>query len=104
MEHLEFVFPGGSRKCRGGRWTLAGVVASGNLEVLIEPDPEPTCRVSVETSADGYADIWRDVLEQGVMRHDIGAVRISIHDGGATPAVVGLRLDQAIIDALEMSR
>jgi malonate decarboxylase delta subunit len=104
MEHLEFVLPGGARRCRAGQWTLTGVVASGNLEILIEAGEDTSCRIIVETSVAGFADTWRDVLEQGVARHGIGGVRISINDGGATPAVVGLRLDQAILDSLEASQ
>ena len=101
MEVLEFVFSGGDRKRPPGPWTLVGVVGSGNLEILIEPVEEPTCRVTVVTSAAGYADTWRDVLEQGIERHAIGGAHISINDGGASPAVVGLRLDQAILEALD---
>ncbi|TMG99639.1 MAG: malonate decarboxylase acyl carrier protein, partial [Betaproteobacteria bacterium] len=29
-------------------------------------------------------------------RHRVGGIRISINDAGATPAIVSLRLDQAI--------
>ena len=101
MEHLRFTFPGGAKRCPAGRWTLAGVVGSGNLEILIESDGDPACSVSVTTSVAGYGDTWRDVLQQGIARHGIAGARISINDGGATPAVVGLRLDQAILDALE---
>ena len=101
MEHLDFVLPGGERRCRADLWTLTGVVASGNLEILIEPASEVSCYVSIDTNAEGFGDEWREVLEQAIMRHRIGGVRISINDGGATPPVVGLRLDQAILDALE---
>ena len=74
---------------------LVGVVGSGNLEVLLEPDVPPHCRVRVETSARGFAAIWRAVLDDFHARHALAGVRVSIHDMGATPAVVSLRLDQA---------
>ena len=37
---------------------LVGVVGSGNLEVLLEPDTPPHCRIHVETSARGFGPIW----------------------------------------------
>lgn len=101
MEHLDFVLPGGERRPRAGHWTIAGVVASGNLEILIEPANDASCHISIDTSADGFGEEWREVLEHAITRHGIGGVRISISDGGATPPVVGLRLDQAILNALE---
>ncbi len=104
MEHLNFVIPGGARRCPPGRWALVGVVGSGNLEILIESSSDIDCRIQVTTNVAGYGDTWRDVLEQGVARHGIAGACISINDGGATPAVVGLRLDQAILDALEPAK
>ena len=75
---------------------LVGVVGSGNLEVLLEPAAGARCDVHVETSARGYGAIWDAVLRDFHERHPLAGVRVSIHDMGATPAVVGLRLDQAV--------
>ena len=75
---------------------MVGVVSSGNLEVLIEPTADPACRITVDTPARGFDDVWAAVLGDFFARAKIGAVRISINDVGATPAVVSLRLDQAV--------
>nr|WP_085317414.1 malonate decarboxylase acyl carrier protein [Derxia lacustris] len=75
---------------------LCGVVASGNLEVLVEPGSAPAlCSIAVATSAEGFGDIWRAVLADFAARHAVGGLRLSINDAGATPAVVSLRLGQA---------
>lgn len=100
MEHLEFQFSGSdwSRFGETGH-ALAGVVGSGNLEVMIEKaDLEGKCLAVVETSIHNFQDTWKEVLGDFVSRHKLSNVRISINDGGATPAVVGLRLDQALED------
>lgn len=97
IENLDFSYDG---RRAAGRFApvLVGVVGSGNLEVLLEPDETARCRVHVETSARGFAPIWQAVLDDFHARHDLAGVRVSIHDMGATPAVVSLRLDQAIAE------
>lgn len=79
-------------------WALAGVVGSGNLEVLIEPLPASPGSVSyaVETSVAGYADTWASVLEDFAHHYAIGGTKITIHDQGAAPIVVTMRLRQAL--------
>ncbi|MES2715496.1 MAG: malonate decarboxylase acyl carrier protein [Pseudomonadota bacterium] len=77
---------------------LVGVVGSGNLEVLLEPDTPPRCSVHIETSARGFGPIWQAVVNDFHSRHALAGVRVSIHDMGATPAVVSLRLDQAVAE------
>lgn len=110
LEALHFSFTGSQP---AGRFApvLVGVVGSGNLEVMIEPLADNTsaissdnasasaggeCRLEVSTSARGFAPIWRAVAEDFHARHPLGGVLISINDMGATPAVVNLRLDQAV--------
>ena len=75
-----------------------GVVASGNLEVLLEPSTDQRSRVTVRTSADGFGSRWKDVVERFFSRHDV-AVTIAINDFGAAPPTVLLRLEQAIEEA-----
>jgi len=76
---------------------VCGVVSSGNLEVLVESgEPGDSCRIDVNTPAEGFRDIWTAVLSDFVERQPVGGVRITINDAGATPAVVSLRLDQAL--------
>lgn len=96
METLEFSFD--SAPAAGPRAAaLRGVVGSGNLEVLIVPAPgSADCRMLVHTSARGFRDIWHAVLESFSASNAVGALRFVINDMGATPAVVTLRLSQAL--------
>lgn len=95
MEHLSFSYEGGARDARSA--VVVGVVSSGNLEVMVEPTPgDAACRITVETPACGFDDVWSAVLGDFFARSRLGGVRISINDVGATPAVVSLRLDQAV--------
>ncbi|MEY8876299.1 MAG: malonate decarboxylase acyl carrier protein [Leptothrix sp. (in: b-proteobacteria)] len=77
---------------------LVGVVGSGNLEVMIEAGEPGRCAITVETSARGFRPIWDAVLHDFHARHALTGVRVSINDMGATPAVVSLRLDQAVAE------
>ena len=97
MESLNFTLPGLSVRQIDKPAVLAGVVSSGNLEVLIESaELAGECRVQIRTSAQGFVEIWSAVLEDFAARYDLANLRISVNDGGATPAVVSLRLDQAM--------
>jgi malonate decarboxylase delta subunit len=40
--------------------------------------------------------VWEAVVADFFARHRLADVRISINDNGATPAIVALRLDQAV--------
>jgi malonate decarboxylase delta subunit len=96
METLGFSFDGGTSPA-AFEPVLVGVVASGNLEVLVERGADDAaCMVHVETSARGFGEIWSAVLADFHERHRLAGVLISINDMGATPAVVSLRLDQAV--------
>jgi len=95
LETLEYAFPG-QRPAGDFAPVLVGVVGSGNLEVLVEPAPGSDCSIRVETSARGFGTIWEAVVRDFHARHPLAGVRVSINDMGATPAVVSLRLDQAI--------
>jgi malonate decarboxylase delta subunit len=95
METLHFAFDGG-RLLGAFAPALVGVVASGNLEVLVEPAPGSGCRFDIDTSARGFGGVWEAVLRDFQARHGLAGLAVAIHDMGATPAVVSLRLDQAI--------
>jgi malonate decarboxylase delta subunit len=96
MERLEFRFDGGRRVAVSDA-CIVGVVSSGNLEVLIEPAPQSdACAIEISTAANGFNDVWQAVMADFFERHRVGGIRISINDAGATPAIVSLRLDQAI--------
>ncbi|MGA7596148.1 MAG: malonate decarboxylase acyl carrier protein [Gallionella sp.] len=95
MENLKFRFDGG--KPTKGATAIVGVLGSGNLEVLVEPARlGGACEIEVSTAARGFGNIWQAVMRDFFARHHAGDIRISVNDAGATPAIVSLRLDQAI--------
>ena len=76
---------------------LVGVVASGNLEVLVEPGAAPgRCTIEVNTAARGFKPLWDAVIADFVARRAAGGLRIAINDGGARPDTVSLRLAQGV--------
>lgn len=95
IETLHYTFPG-QRPAGSFAPVLVGVVGSGNLEVMLEPADGNTCDIRIETSARGFGAIWAAVARDFHQRHPLAGLRVSINDMGATPAVVSLRLDQAI--------
>ena len=99
MEHLEFEFgpwQAGHGRPAASAPVIAGVVGSGNMEVLIEPCPlQGRMRVTLDTSIRGFAPTWEAVLTDFAERERFPDVQLTINDGGATPAVVSLRLSQA---------
>ncbi|ALG73765.1 malonate decarboxylase subunit delta [Azospirillum thiophilum] len=97
MESLTFEYRGGRALAAQPAPVLVGVVGSGNLEVLVEPAPlGGLCRIEILTAAVGFGATWQAVMDDVFARHPLADLRISINDVGATPAVVGLRLDQAL--------
>ena len=95
LETLDCSFPG-QRPAGAFAPVLVGVVGSGNLEVLLEPVSGTRCDIHIETSARGFGAIWEAVARDFHLRHPLAGVRVSVNDMGATPAVVSLRLDQAV--------
>ena len=78
---------------------LCGVVGSGNLEILVKAGGAPdVCAVEIKTSARGFGDTWQAVLGSFAATHPAGGTAIAINDMGATPAVVSLRLAQALAE------
>jgi len=97
MEQLRFDFEGKRATRNAAGHALVGVVASGNLEVMIEPAAlNGRMQVVVITAAQGFGKTWQAVLTDFNARHPLADVLVSINDVGATPAVVSLRLDQAM--------
>ncbi len=99
METLHYRFENGQVALSQAA-QLVGVVGSGNLEVLIESTPlNGGCEIEIKTAARGFGDTWQAVMEHFHARWRLCDTRISINDMGATPAVVSLRLDQAVESA-----
>jgi malonate decarboxylase delta subunit len=97
MEHLSFELASRAAAASPRPPVVVGVVGSGNLEVLVEAGgPDGRCRVEVDTSARGFGEIWEAVLREFAARRPVAGLVLSVNDGGATPAVVTLRLDQAV--------
>lgn len=98
MENLTFQFSS-APSATAARPAICGVVGSGNLEILIRPDPAASvCTFCIQTSARGFGKIWEAVASEFAARNAAGGTHITIHDLGATPAVVTLRLAQALRD------
>ncbi len=97
MEQLNYRFTARDRARGDGASALVGVVASGNLEVLVErvlPDTE--CEIDIQTAAVGFGAVWEAVVADFVERRSPGGLRLSVNDGGARPDMVALRLAQAV--------
>jgi malonate decarboxylase delta subunit len=97
METLSYRHKAQERATGSKPLAIIGVVASGNLEVLVErvlPDTE--CQVDINTAAEGFGAVWKAVVADFVERRSPGGLRLSINDGGARPDTVALRLAQAV--------
>ena len=96
MESLVYEYQGGLPVESPRGPVIAGVVGSGNLEILVETEGAADhCTIMIVTAATGFGTIWQAVMNDFVAHHKPGGVRLSINDVGATPAVVSLRLEQA---------
>ena len=91
MEKLTFVYPANARLASRAH---VGVVASGDLEVLLEPAAGAESHVTVTTSVEGFGAVWKSVLDR-FFAHFTAAAAVEINDFGATPGLVRLRLEQA---------
>ena len=96
MEQLQFEYTAGPPAT--GR-ALAGVVSSGDLEVLLEPAATGRITVLVQTSVNGFGATWQAVLDRVFSAAPLPAATIEIHDSGATPGVVRMRIEQAYEEA-----
>lgn len=97
MEQLNYRHTARARAKGDAEWVLVGVVASGNLEVLVERVlPGNECEVDIRTAAVGFGDVWQAVVADFVERRSPGGLRLSVNDGGARPDMVSLRLAQAV--------
>ncbi|WP_397450431.1 malonate decarboxylase subunit delta [Pseudomonas sp. NA-150] len=91
METLSFEFPAGQPP--KGR-ALVGCVGSGDLEVMLVPGEPGKLSISVVTSVNGAASRWQHLFERMFDGQTPPAMAIDIHDFGATPGVVRLRMEQ----------
>jgi len=97
METLRFELDAPTPAKGDLKTALVGVVASGNLEVLVEREgPADRCTIEINTSAHGFQPLWQAVMSDFVSRRTTGGLRFSINDGGARPDTVSLRLAQGV--------
>jgi malonate decarboxylase delta subunit len=93
METLSFEFPAGQP---AQSRALVGCVGSGDLEVMFEPGTDGVLSIQVVTSVNGSGPRWQQLFERMFREQQLPALNISIHDFGATPGVVRLRLEQGL--------
>ncbi len=93
METLYFEFSAGQP---GRGRALVGCVGSGDLEVLLEPGEAGKLSIQVQTSVNGSGPRWQQVFARLFEERLPPALSLLIHDFGATPGVVRLRLEQGL--------
>ncbi|MFS0828142.1 malonate decarboxylase subunit delta [Pseudomonas phoenicis] len=93
METLSFTF---AASAPAKRRALVGCVGSGDLEVLLEPGAPGVLAINVVTSVDGSGPRWQQLFQRLFDEQPWPALNIDIHDFGATPGVVRLRLEQGL--------
>jgi len=92
MEIMNFEYPASTKVPKR---TCIGVVASGDLEVLLQPSKDSKSHVQIMTSVTGFNETWKAVMDWFFGQYT-DAADIVIHDAGATPGTVALRLQQAV--------
>ena len=98
MDKFANAFPSRPLRTKTAKpWALAGVVGSGNLEVMLErvTFPIDMMECHVETSIPGYKASWLAALADFARHYPAGGTKVTIHDQGAPPVLVNLRLRQA---------
>ncbi len=97
MENYSFKVKTNNSNSAKKTYFVAGVVASGNLEVLVESNGKKDEAVfEIKTTAEGYKETWQAVITDIAEEYQSGGLKFYINDSGAVPAVVSLRLRQAI--------
>ena len=91
MEQITLSFPA-HRALRGK--ALAGVVGSGDMEVLYTADQGQTLNVNITTSVDNSTARWQALFDRLTLINGLPAGTLVIHDFGATPGVARIRIEQ----------
>lgn len=74
MEKLSFRLSAPQRAGGTRAQAIVGVVASGNLEVLLErASPADICTIEIATAAHGFGAVWDAVVRDFVGRRAAGA-------------------------------
>lgn len=91
MEHITLSFPA-SRSLSGK--ALAGVVGSGDMEVLYTATGDSTLNIDITTSVDNSDARWKALFERLNLISGLPGGKLIIHDFGATPGVARIRIEQ----------
>ncbi|MER5030732.1 malonate decarboxylase acyl carrier protein [Pantoea anthophila] len=91
MEHITLSLP--ANRLLSGR-ALAGVVGSGDMEVLYTATQGDTLNVVITTSLDNSDARWKALFDRLNLINGLPAGELIIHDFGATPGVARIRLEQ----------
>ena len=97
LNTLNFEFKASESKDVVSRSLHFGVVGSGDMEVLIHKEAlDGGVKVKVVTPVQGFDGVWEKVLNKFVEDTGTSNAFFEINDNNATPAVVNLRLHQAL--------
>ena len=91
MEKITLTVP--ASRALSGR-ALAGVVGSGDMEVLFVAEPGQTLTNDITTSVDNSRGRWEPLLNRLQTVSSLPAGKLTIHDFGATPGVARIRIEQ----------
>ncbi|CAK6495249.1 Malonate decarboxylase acyl carrier protein [Pantoea sp. Nvir] len=91
MEHITLSFP--ANRTFSGR-ALAGVVGSGDMEVLFTAAEGQTLSIDITTSLDNSDARWKALFDRLSLINGLPAGQLVIHDFGATPGVARIRIEQ----------
>ncbi|NKI73339.1 malonate decarboxylase acyl carrier protein [Dickeya sp. CFBP 2040] len=91
MEQITLSFPA-TRPASGN--ALAGVVGSGDMEVLLIADAGQTLTIDITTSVDNSRARWQALFSRLSTLGSLTAGTMTIHDFGATPGVARIRIEQ----------
>ncbi|OAT27722.1 malonate decarboxylase delta subunit [Buttiauxella brennerae ATCC 51605] len=91
MEHITLSFP--ATRTVSGK-ALAGVVGSGDMEVLFTAAQSETLTIDITTSVDNSEQRWQALFERLGALSSLPAGQMQIHDFGATPGVARIRIEQ----------
>ncbi|MBZ7213792.1 malonate decarboxylase acyl carrier protein [Klebsiella grimontii] len=91
MEQIKLSFP--ANRALSGK-ALAGVVGSGDMEVLYTAGQSNTLNVEITTSVDNSQARWSALFERLSLINVLPGGDLVIHDFGATPGVARIRIEQ----------
>lgn len=96
MERIELSYPATETLKNNA---LAGVVGSGDLEVMFTPHDEKTLAIIIKTSVDGSKQRWKNLFDRLSLLRSFPMGKIEINDFASTPGVAKLRIEQVFEEA-----